>query len=649
MLSVTKESRSSKSILSQLRSSVEPPSVSPPSKCFPENSPRNDNATNFDKISSERKINKQKSSSSERHDSPQEIAEGNCVDGKREKNDEKIDTPKKHRFFDLKRTAESASNKISSISPSRIARSLTPRLHRKSATNHKLSQLERQSNLFIRDGSESRTNKQEDLTNVFMESEASANAKHQQNSPEGSQLTGRSKKSSLISPFAFKIPFAAAETSRTNLKNLCKNFSLDLKQKALEIDIVNDEANNLDENMITNAPDVPNDNCTMENFVREDEKEEEFNLIVDAGEPLDMLSKPEFNSNVFKNIPVRPRKGQVPHMENYCLFDPSVDFCSEKELRKKIFTTELNFPTQNFRNFHVAVYDISEHNERLAHHNYYEIDPELLEKDEATNDHNRIAENPAQISIITRKSSSSSSSSDYPVETTPSSTVTIESMDNEAVNLSINQINVVESAINVVTVTGAKKKSPQFDKITKQTARNSPLSTDNANQAVKGKSTKINLPFHNGTLSFDPLKPSHSLSQLQNISVRQQQIADGDYNIEINNRTTIQLRRNVGKVRPMSSESLDSGFTTPSPPPNEAPLTQSLDNSSGDNNQVDNSSCKVKEPVKSESTVLTHCDNVQQLIEVSDDFRCDELNGKRCQNSSVLNENHKSTSQQLLM
>lgn len=47
----------------------------------------------------------------------------------------------------------------------------------------------------------------------------------------------------------------------------------------------------------------------------------------------DILAKPEFSSSVFKNIPVRPRKG-IPHLENYCLFDPSTDFVNEKENKK---------------------------------------------------------------------------------------------------------------------------------------------------------------------------------------------------------------------------------------------------------------------------------------------------------------------------
>lgn len=42
-----------------------------------------------------------------------------------------------------------------------------------------------------------------------------------------------------------------------------------------------------------------------------------------------------FASDRFQNIPVKPRKGggAMQRLENYCLFDPSVDFISEKEER----------------------------------------------------------------------------------------------------------------------------------------------------------------------------------------------------------------------------------------------------------------------------------------------------------------------------
>lgn len=651
----------------------EPPS-STSSPSHPSHPFSSDNARDIDNISTKRKINKQNStstssSSSERNDSSQEIAGGNCLDSKGEKSDEKINTPKK-RFFDLKRTAESASNRISSLSPSRLAKSLTPRLRRKNASSHKLSQLERQSNLFIRDGSE--ISKHENLT---MENGTDGNAKHQQNLLEGNSenIQKKAKKSSLISSFNFKIPSASA----TN-KKLCKNFPEDLKSSAEassdafgnyeEIDIV-DENENEDvkrerQDMITNAPDALNDkesrNCTKatsetdrktigkfppeEKPKDENGEEEEFNSIESCGdgEPLDVVLKPEFSSNLFKNIPVRARKGQVPHMDNYCLFDPSVDFCNEKEMRKKSFPTQFHLSSQNFFNCvqrNVPEQQLNTTKTSIAHHNYYEIDPELLEQDEnAATNVEGIPRPPEQIS----RKSSSSSSSDYPlhsiIETTPSSTVTIESTDenetvacrrlnNEAApniptSNAINQTNVeLESDENEITIssnvtaTGAKKKSPQIDRIVKQAARNSP---DNANQqpTSSGKSTRINLPFYYKTLSFDPLKASHSLPQLQNITVRQEQTVDGDYNIELCNRTTIQLRKSVRQVRPLSSDSLDSGFTTPSPP-NEIPSARNL--SSGDKSQVDNLNSGTKEPVKIESTVLTQCENIQQLIEVSNE------------------------------
>lgn len=41
----------------------------------------------------------------------------------------------------------------------------------------------------------------------------------------------------------------------------------------------------------------------------------------------------DFTSDRFQNIPVKPRKsgGAMQRLENYCLFDPSVDFISEKD------------------------------------------------------------------------------------------------------------------------------------------------------------------------------------------------------------------------------------------------------------------------------------------------------------------------------
>jgi hypothetical protein len=407
---------------------------------------------------------------------------------------------------------------------------------------------------------------------------------------------------------------------------------------------------------------------------------------------------------MLKNIPVRQRKANIPHMENYCLFDPAVDFYNEKELlRRNNCATmqslvDFQFPIGNFHNSHQQlqkrivqkqhdveqlkrqVYDISEHDERLLFHNYYEIDPDLLEDEEQQQLHNeeevidcnRIVESSSSTAAVIQTdkadnskvygvvatnhgnnknnhnlmtSSSSSSSCDYPslfnsvIETTPSST--IESTDendtngfmrmtnddyddggdnmkrnNEFARNAINQTNGthenVITCMNVVTTvtsaTGARRKfSPQLDRIVNQKQmmkRNLPTSANQRNSSR--------------ALSLDPLKSSHSLPQLQDISL---QITGGcDYKIEINKRATIQARKNA---RPLST---DSGFTTPSPP-NEISLTTQAqcrnassnngESCSGSNNQVDNlDAAKVKNG-KNESTVLNQCDNIQQLIEVS--------------------------------
>lgn len=140
--------------------------------------------------------------------------------------------------------------------------------------------------------------------------------------------------------------------------------------------------------------DVINDN----NIVVVEQQETMLNIEAEGKmKDEDLLSKPEYSSNVFKNIPVRQRKGQVSHMENYCLFDPSVDFCNEKKLMKKKLIEaripsefELSRPIvdgmlQTVTVEDQIVYDISELDERqmlLAHHNYYEIDPDLLLEDE---------------------------------------------------------------------------------------------------------------------------------------------------------------------------------------------------------------------------------------------------------------------------
>lgn len=455
-----------------------------------------------------------------------------------------------------------------------------------------------------------------------------------------------------------------------------------------------------------------------------DKSAEHNDLIGEDG----MLSKAEYSSNVFKNIPVRQRKCAVSHMENYCLFDPSVDFCNEKELMKKKLAqsrmSDVNSARQtapmSSKQFQLnaeqeesiedvtfedqTVYDVSELDERekiLAHHNYYEIDPDLLlEEDEdesnvaaheqiqvernqsakekrcqsmaSKNRKSKIYSNTLSTSSeststsqTSSNSSSTATSSDYPslfnsvIETTHSSNV--ESTDDNDSNGygkvkstspnrhaqmnssqcgdTINQVNVTavsnESIItisNVVTCgdsntsTGTtKKKSPQLNRIIRPSSssstRNVSLSQQQSNKqqtsslATKAKSTRINLPFYNKTLQLDPLKSSHSLPHLQNVSTKNQcrrPTSNNEFNFVIDNTTTIQLRRqhSSSQRRPLSghSDDRDSGFLSPVTPPDTqhpAHITP---------NVIIKES---EQSTKTESTLLNQCDNIQQLIEVS--------------------------------
>lgn len=103
--------------------------------------------------------------------------------------------------------------------------------------------------------------------------------------------------------------------------------------------------------------------------------------------PCDILTKPEFSSSLFKNIPVRPRKG-VPHLENYCLFDPSKDFVNEKEVKRlealaaaraAITHNDFVITHQEYTYDEQLVYDTLEDESPSA--NYFTIDPDFIERE----------------------------------------------------------------------------------------------------------------------------------------------------------------------------------------------------------------------------------------------------------------------------
>lgn len=99
--------------------------------------------------------------------------------------------------------------------------------------------------------------------------------------------------------------------------------------------------------------------------------------------PCDILTRPEFTSSQLQNIPVRPRKG-VPHLENYCLFDPRKDFVNEKELMRRRqltgdcmpFPVALPQPEAERPLIYDTLDDIQEETECG---NYFTIDPDYYE------------------------------------------------------------------------------------------------------------------------------------------------------------------------------------------------------------------------------------------------------------------------------
>lgn len=233
------------------------------------------------------------SSAEERHDLPQEIVSENFPLDKGKENelygDGKINTPKKRSFFDLRRTAESASNKIASISPSRFSlNNLTPRLKRKNVVSNKLSQLEQQSNLFIRDGSKINSTEVESMEN-------SANVDDKSTKPS----------------FNFKMPSDAIKS------NEAENFSKSEIKLCTKKEFPNYEEIDVE----SGPPEVDNSESSstaiMENFLKDTSGE--LNSIEQQQDAMSTTNVQE----MLKHIPVRPRKSAIPHMENYLLFDPN--------------------------------------------------------------------------------------------------------------------------------------------------------------------------------------------------------------------------------------------------------------------------------------------------------------------------------------
>ncbi|XP_055613517.1 protein Shroom-like [Uranotaenia lowii] len=182
--------------------------------------------------------------------------------------------------------------------------------------------------------------------------------------------------------------------------------------------------------------------------------------------PDDILTKPEFSSLVLRNLPVRQKKGAVPHLENYCLFDPSVDFFNEKEHKMRPIpeTVELADPVL-YQN--PLIYDAVDRDSD----NYFTIEPESYDV-EARNrlSLEKVEEKIDEIFNKTSRTSSSSSGSspDYPsmvnsvIETPSSNLESTDESDYGFRNRLIGQLQqVVPKSISGGAISGTEDQSQE--------------------------------------------------------------------------------------------------------------------------------------------------------------------------------------------
>lgn len=276
-----------------------------------------------------------------------------------------------------------------------------------------------------------------------------------------------------------------------------------------------------------------------------------------------ILSKPEYSSNLFKNIPVRPRRG-VPHMENYCLFDPSVDFINEKELKLKKSRDDLNslniLVDEDELIEEIIYADQMIRDPLVDDGNYFEIDPDYIEEEDE--DESTIKPNLSTSSGSPQPDSSNSDSMQNSViESSPNPESTDESSQTDEKSKLPKSISGNIAGKSKTPSPTILKKSPQIDKLFRQPTT---LPTLIAPKTISFK-TKNRKPESNYVL-FNP-GPVHS-----------------------------RIKYKVRQARPLSNYSdADSGFLSPMTPP-EGPTE-----------------LKFNPTV----VVLEQCDSIQEYIEVS--------------------------------
>lgn len=353
--------------------------------------------------------------------------------------------------------------------------------------------------------------------------------------------------------------------------------------------------------------------------------------ITNLTSPCDMLTKPEFSSSHLQNIPVRPRKG-VPHLENYCLFDPSKDFVNEKELKKKYGlvsgdcmpypikildkrTNEDELIKETIYEDHDYVYDTLEdveeededENDEMVESfpNYFTIDPDYIEQ----NKMETLFCNANHLQPIVE-----SETEDIYSDTNANLNKNFHLYENQQSVPKIEKI-IRQSSQPVITTNAAKKlMSSSLNSKCSYTSKNEPITVKghiNSKVTLKNRtklSPPTDLPLRNSnqsTVKVAASKKRNSFTLKHSISTPQLSLKDLLADNAALPMVEIEVKNNVLSVgvanrlsqckmrRPASQHSdADSGFLSPVTPPSNDAFNQS-------------------------NSTYPQCDTIQGYIEVS--------------------------------
>lgn len=357
----------------------------------------------------------------------------------------------------------------------------------------------------------------------------------------------------------------------------------------------------------------------------------------DTASQCDMLAKPAFTSRLLQNIPVRPRKGIVPHLDNYCLFDPSTDFVNEKELKRK--QKQLLEDSNAEQLMNDKLYDkLDDIQEETECGNYVIVDPETPSPSDDLNGTGAIGTAYVSLSPRVRSINKTASVNSFmafggnrmPATAHKTMTSKIESKIEKLLR---------QSSLPTVALHGVAESTP---------------STSLQRELMAKHMPPKHLPLRNGVtphsrLTFDAMKHSVSSPQLNNAKDRRHKLHSTVepiymlYNSQAHsmsaNRTMQTMagakKRYAQQQRPLSSHSdADSGFLSPITPCETSVAMQQQHPHPTSATSTSTTTVQLHQQQPPPQQQQQQCDNLQQYItvslSVSDTFRFVGVEMKGC-------------------